>query len=260
MKQVLAYLSLIGCFSSLQASTPIIDQSFANMSADQFAQAGWNTDSGRGRPVTFPTGEYMAVNNWGQNKIWTDLAPDNTINLGTQNAVYSFNFRTHSSATDEDALNLFCLSGEGFSMFFGTSYKTSPEVDFGTRNEAITWTGASWYSLGTDGTAVPKLPRGETTGTMVSNTLPLTYQLTLTTQDTGLNVLAYTVTDGTNTYGGSYSFESTAVLNQLGFLFDGENGKAGVYSVSGTKSIPEPASASLALLGCAAFFLRRKRA
>ena len=226
--------------------TSLIDVDFTKVSAmpHGWTSGQWNGDN---TPHFAFGANGVTVNHpWKQNYLETT---DLTLSLA-EGVSYTIKFTTYSSGS-EDYQALFYLSSTNYSIALGNSYNSNKNVYVGDLDSAI---GDKFVSFqdGKDRTVIEE-PQ-EIAGLNVSNGLD--YSLTLTE-----DLLSYSISDGTTTKNGSFTFSATDSFSKIGFVLDGATGAVGVKNVSVVSSaIPEPSAFGLlAGLGALALVASRRR-
>ena len=209
---------------------------------------GWTSGSWKGSQsphFSFGNNGATVALAWNQNYLQTDLE------LSLEDGVsYTIEFTTYSSNPEKDYQALFYLSSTNYSIALGNSYKDNKDVYVGDLDSAI---GDKFVSFqgdaGGDGRKVIEKDR-TLSGLNVSN--GLTYSLTLTE-----GLLSYSISDGTTTKEGTFTFSATDSFSKIGFVLDGAAGTVGVKDVS---VVPEPSAFGLlAGLGALALVASRRR-
>ena len=229
--------------------TSLIDVDFTKVSA---MPHGWTsgqwTTSNPGESPHFSFGNNGATvrNPWKQNYLETT---DLTLSLAA-GVSYTIEFTTYSANTDNYQA-LFYLSSTNYSIALGNSYNSNKNVYVGDLDSAIDDEFVSFQD-GKDRTVIEEDQTLE--GLTVDNGLD--YSLTLTE-----DLLSYSISDGTTTKNGSFTFSATDSFSKIGFVLDGATGAVGVKNVSVVSSaIPEPSAFGLlAGLGALALVASRRR-
>lgn len=222
----------------------VLEQDFTQVSS---MPEGWTSGQWNGENTPHYTfGENGAIVNhpWKQNYLQYDLTGREIASTAPNG--YVITFTTYATTTDQQSL--FYLGSGSCSIVIGNSYNSNAYVSVGKVDHAVS--GFLSFQDGDNRTLLT--PIGTTSQASSLNVgTALNYTLTLNSGE-----LLLSVTDGTNTFQSTYDIPADFSFDKIGFINDGSNTTTGVQSI---RVIPEPAVASLSLLGLAALSLRRRR-
>ncbi len=247
MKKYITIAALLAAGTAFaNADVTLVDVDFTSVSEmpEGWTSGQWN---GNNTPHFAFGANGVTVNHpWKQNYLETT---DLTLSLA-EGVSYTIEFTTYS-ANKNDYQALFYLSSDSCSIALGNSYKDNTDVYVGDLNSAIGEQFVSFQS-GASRTVIDKDQTID--GLNVNNGLD--YSLTLTE-----GLLSYSISDGTTTKTGSFTFSGTDTFSKIGFVLDGATGTVGVKNISVVSSaIPEPSAFGLlAGLGALALVASRRR-
>ena len=253
MKKYITVAALLAAGTVFASATTLLSTDFTQGASSDWTSGQWN---GWNEPH-FSYGENGAIiaQPWKQNTLSTNIEID-------ADKSYTINFTTYANGTENQIM--FYLSSNSYSFLIGNSYKSNPNIAVGYVNQSVKLrtedTTVEGASLITFQGSNPSNPDSRVVATAYNESTLSGFSPIDCVLKYSYGTIEVSITQGSTQWAsGEIEIGENISFDQIGFIFDGSPGSAGIQSIS-IKAIPEPSAFGLlAGLGALALVGTRRR-